>query len=196
MNTIKIHEPSFVYENHQYHSPDGTELLSVTDVVKTGLGIYQYKRANAAAEKGTQIHKALQYFDEDDLNEDNLDPIIKPYLEQYKLAKQEKGIVRIQNEIRRYSPKYLFAGCIDLICKIDGKYSIMDFKTGKKESVSWKWQLAAYEELMKEEIGPMDRYALHLSDTNYNLIKYEEENNFREFLSLMVVTEIKKRNGY
>ena len=192
---IIIYEPNFLYEGHQYHTPDGTELQSVTSICKAGLGLYQHKRVSPAAQKGTHIHQAIQYYDEGDLNEETLDAIIKPYLQNYKSACKEKGIVRLQNEVRRYSPRYLFAGTIDIIAKINGAYAIIDIKSGKQEN--WhKWQTAGYAELMLVEIGPMDRYCLYLTESEYALVKHEEENNFREFLSLMVVADLKKRNGY
>jgi len=192
---MNIYEPFFNYNGHEYHADDGTELLSVTGICKSGLGIYQYKRISAKAEFGTNVHKACQYYDEKDLDESTLDPAVGLRLEQYKLACKEKGIIRLQNEVRRYHPVYLFAGTIDLICKINGVMSILDFKTGKQEN--WhKWQTAGYAELLKSELGELDRYCLYISDSGYDLVKHDEPNNFREFLALKVVAEIKKNNNY
>lgn len=192
---MQIHEPYFSVENHEYHAPDGQELVSVTGVCKSGIGLYQYKRVSNKALFGTNCHKAFQYFDEHDLNEATLEEAIKPRLEQYKLALSNEKIVIQQNEVMRYHPVFLYAGCIDKICLVNGVQSLIDIKTGKVEA--WHGlQLAAYGELVREEIGITKHYCLYVQDDTYQLIDVTNEKYFKYFLALMASAQIKKELGY
>lgn len=188
-------EPYFSVEKHEYHAPDGTELVSVTGVCKSGLGIYQYKRVSNKAAFGTNCHKAFQYYDERDLDEATLEEAIKPRLGQYKLALANENIVVQQNEVMRYHPTFLYAGCIDKICLVDGVQALIDIKTGKVEN--WHGlQLAAYGELVKEEIGPTQHFCLYVQDDTYQLVDVTDPKYFRYFLALMASSQIKKELGY
>ena len=187
--------PYFLTEGHQYTTPDGTPLESVTSILKSGLGLYQYKKVSNAALFGTNCHKAFQYYDEKDLVESTLDPAVEIRLEQYKLALTNEEIEIQQNEVMRYHPIYLYAGCIDKVCKVKGVQSLIDIKTGKVEA--WHGlQLAAYGELVKEEVRAEKHYCLYVQDDTYQLIDVTNEKYFKYFLSLMTSSHIKKELGY
>lgn len=193
--TKQILAPNFNPIGHIYEDNSGNVLDSVTGIIKHGLGLYVHKRISPKAEFGTNCHKALQYYNEKDLDESTLDPAIAPYLAQFKLACIEKNIEPLQSETMRYCDTFMFAGTIDLIAKVDGKMALIDYKTGKVEG--WhRWQLAAYGKLLESEIGAVDQYALYLQPDGYNLLKYEVADGFNEFLSLLVVSKLKKANGY
>jgi hypothetical protein len=61
------------------------------------------------------------------------------------------------------SERYRFGGTFDLLAIIDGKVTLLDFKTGKAlYDESW-YQLAAYNILLMEaypEVGPIERFKL------------------------------------
>jgi hypothetical protein len=65
--------------------------------------------------RGQYVHKTTQLWDNDELDEDTLDDQLRPYLESYKKAKQEKGFEVLGCEVQRYNKLYKFAGIIDRI---------------------------------------------------------------------------------
>lgn len=192
---IQIYEPAFLYEGHSYHTPDGTELLSVTQVCKAGLGLYIHKRSGPAAQKGTLVHQTLELYDKNDLVMETLDPILVKYLEQYKLALEENKITVIQNETRRYHPELLFAGTIDKIVKINGEYALIDIKTGKHEA--WHMiQLGAYGKLLESEVDIKKYYCLYLTEDSHELVEVDGKEGFSYFLALYASTKIRIKLGY
>lgn len=191
-----LHIPDFEPKNHEYHTNNGTIIDSVTQILKTELDTYNYSNANNAALRGTHIHIACELWDKNDLNEETLDPIIKPYLEQYKLALKNEGIEILQNELRRYSEKYLFAGTIDKVAKLKKvKNILIDIKSGVFE----KWhfiQLGAYGELIRPEFKIDEYYDLYLKPDSYNFVKQDGKKGFSYFLAIMASHNIKKNLGY
>lgn len=191
---MKIYEPYFQVEGHCYHTPDGMVLDSVTTIIKNECGLYQYGSATAAT-KGDHVHRACQFHDEGSLNETTVYDEIQPYLEQYKLALTAQGIVVKQNEVRRYSPKYLYAGCVDKVVEIENNLALIDIKTGATEH--WhRWQTAAYAELLRLELGPLDRYILYLKPDSFRLAQHDNKRDFGEFLALLAANTIKINSGY
>ena len=190
-----IYKPSFEPVGHKYQADDGTELDSVTGIIKGGLGLYQHKRISAKAEFGTDVHQTLQYYNEHDLNESTLAEPLKPYLEQYKDACKEHKIEHLQSETMRYEPDLLFAGTIDMICKVDGKMSLIDFKTGKIEP--WHGlQLGAYSKLMEREITIEKAYCLYLQADGFQLTEYDHKQGWQYFLAIMAAAKVRKALGY
>lgn len=190
---MKIYEPDFDLKTHTYHTPEGIECPSVTSILKMELGSFQYGD-NYYAQRGTAIHQACQYYDEGDLDEQSLDPLIKPYLESYKNFLKEIKIKILQNEMKRYHPKYLYAGTLDKIADLEGKKILIDIKTGGKH-IQYKWQTAAYAEMVKDELGKVERYLLYLAPDKYIFEPQTGKNDFQEFLALFAAFQIKKNYG-
>lgn len=65
--------------------------------------------------RGKYGHKATELWEAGTLDEDSLDDNLRPYLESYKKAKQEKGFEVLGCEVHRYNKLYKFAGIIDRI---------------------------------------------------------------------------------
>jgi len=191
----RTHIPDFEPLGHIYMASDGMILPSVTTILKEELGLYSWGSSSAAT-RGTHVHLACQYYDEGNLDEATVRPEIQPYLAQYKLALQEHGITVLQNELRRYSPKYLFAGSIDKVVEISGRRAILDIKTGSKEH--WhRWQTAGYKELMAPELGQsVDRYDLYLSPDDSELVQHQGKRDFGEFMAFLSTYTIKGNTGY
>ena len=159
--TPKIFCPAFESLGHLYHAPDGTELISVTQVLKNELDSFRYGNSTAS-QNGTHGHKVMELYDNNDLVMETLDPYFLPHLAQYILALEIEKIKVLQNEVRRYSPKYMYAGTIDKIAEVKIRPSIIDIKLGIP-NVQYKWQIASYKELMRHEMGAdLDRYCLYL----------------------------------
>ena len=191
----KIYVPSFEPLNHEYHSPDGMFLPSVTQVIKDIFDTYNYKGNTGAATKGSHIHKACELWDNNDLEEESLDPIIKPYLEQYKLALKNENIKILENEVMRYSPKYFYAGTIDSIAQIGDFKCLIDIKTGQPE----KWhmvQIGAYKELLKHDLKIDKCFDLYLKPDSYKFVEQDGKKGLSYFIACNAVYQIKDKLNY
>jgi hypothetical protein len=202
---MKKYEPAIPCFNpigHLYHDAAGQALDSVTTILKAELKLYNYGSQDAA-NRGTEVHKACQFHDEKDLIEADLPDEVAPFFKQYKLALKAHNIKVHFNELRRYSRKYLFAGCIDKIISINGEHGILDIKTSKTLTVStwWRWQTAAYTDMMKDEAIALGlpltkRWALVLSPEKFRLVEHDGKRDFFEFLALQAAHTIKCNTGY
>lgn len=194
----RIYEPYFTEvpdeAGYNYHAPDGMGLERVTNILKLELGLYRYSR-QYAAQRGSDVHAACQYWDEGDLDENTLDSEISRYLAVYQRAVEIEGIEVLQNEVRRYHPKYLYAGTCDKIAKVKGVMALIDLKTGQEES--WHaWQTAAYAEMLKSETGLLARFCLYVNPGCYTLRPHTGKGDFLQFLTLLSAYQIKKNAGY
>jgi ATP-dependent exoDNAse (exonuclease V) beta subunit len=191
----KIHEPYFEKIGHIYETPDGKRLDSVTQILKSELGLWQFGTCDAA-ERGTRVHLACQYFDEERLDFSTVSEIDRPYLDSYIKAKKELKIKVLQNEIRRYHPTYMYAGTLDKLAEVGKQGILVDIKTGSKEH-SYRWQTAAYLKLIEQESKrKWRRMGLYLSTTGYKVEWHDNPTDWTEFLSLWAAYNVKKNYGY
>lgn len=196
--TKKIYEPDFEPKGHLYMTPDGKIIPSVTGVIKYELGIFQFSSQDAA-KRGEFVHRACQLYDEKRLKIESLDPVIKPFFDQYLLFLEENPNFKIiENEIKRYHHKYLFAGRVDKLAEYCGQPAIIDLKTSDKIHIEiWhKWQTAAYEAMFQHERGKQRRFVLYLSPNDYFIQEHTDKRDFYEFLALLSAHNIKINHGY
>lgn len=176
-------ELKFRAEDHTYWL-DGVEIPSVTTILKD-VGIVNYSAMpNATSEmalhRGSMVHLACQLYDEHDIDESTLDPILKPYLAAWKRFISESGFVIEEIEQRGYNPKWGYVGCLDRKGKLNGMPMVIDLKT----SISPKWvrmQLAAYVEFVKfpTVVGRM-AVELHADET-YKAVPLSAKDHARDF---------------
>jgi hypothetical protein len=118
-----------------------------------------------AADIGSLVHRVL--YEKLMGNEPKLpvvaDPILAPNLTEEMVAMANNSIAAglkflddrhikvLQAEQPRWSPTYGFVGTGDLIAEIDGKLSVLDWKTGKRLYSTVFLQLAAYQQAYQEE---------------------------------------------
>lgn len=200
--TKQTYEPCFDPMSHTYHTPDGTRLEGVTDILRGELGGFD-GFPESAAMRGTNVHNAIQYYNENDLDESSISSEIARYLDCFKRASEFHKIKIIQNEIMRYHPKYLYAGRCDAVVEVDGIIGIVDYKTGVPDEPRERWQLAAYVELLKYEIPNLKgRWNLYLKPDQYKdncgfkLVEHKSPRDFMEFIALLSAYTIKKNEGY
>lgn len=197
----KIYEPYFDEKEHLYHSPDGMRLEGVSDILSGELGGFD-GFPESAAMRGHDVHRAIQFYNENDLNESTIPEEAAGYLDCFKRAKEHHNIKIIQNEIMRYHPKYLYAGRMDAIVEINGITGVIDYKTGGPDKRN-KWQLAMYLELIKAEIPHIKgRWNLYLKPQKYKdgcgffLEEHTGLRDFQEAVALFAAFTIRKNNGY
>lgn len=120
-----------------------------------------------ALDRGTAIHDAILYHHEGTLDEDSLDPVVKPYLEQFKKFLAISGAKILASEQIVYDPIRNYAGKYDLLLKMNGSTWLIDVKTNTKPKAV-EVQLAAYYSAMKPPPRHMgclvlksDKFSLH-----------------------------------
>lgn len=157
-------DPDFFFdEDLHVYTYKGKRVASVTQVMKaTGLStdyaaVDPKVLANAAA-RGTAVHKAIEALNEGKLEPKKIHETIVPRVEAYKRFVKEYEWDNICSERKYYSPKWQYAGGMDLVgflpCwngLMGVKRVLLDIKTSyQMDLVGWSIQLQAYKNLWNE----------------------------------------------
>jgi hypothetical protein len=113
----------------------------------------------AARARGQRVHKACHYLSEQDLDWSTVEDQDRGYVEGAAafLADSRFELLRdgqdrpIGRELRVCSYRYRYAGTMDLFGRWNGKFALVDYKTGDPEDVAADLQLAAYENALREQ---------------------------------------------
>jgi len=187
----------FDAKKHEY-CVGGVVMPSVTQILQAeGFinydGIPEAIREFAMA-RGTAVHEACEYWDQDDLNIDDLDEELEGYLEAWKSFKKDRRFSPTEIEKPVYQEDYRYAGKLDRLGTLDGDKAVVDIKTGKVQ----KWtglQLAAYEYAETGFFGKLRRIAVELrSDGTYQPTEFEDDGDHGVFLSAVTLYHWKERN--
>lgn len=189
---------TFDPEAHAY-TFEGRPLPAVTRVLR----ILETRSApqellDFAAARGIAVHEACELDDRDDLDEASVDPLIRPYLEGWRMFKEDAGYQAIEIELAVANGRYGYAGRIDRIALVNGKPAVLDIKTGSQLPLSAGPQLAAYQEayawlveaaLVKRPADlPRRRYVVWLrGDGRYNLVRYDSPEDWGVFRSALSI---------
>lgn len=184
----------FDEELHRY-SVGGRSVPSVTQILR-GVGIIDdrwFKSPHAT--RGTYAHKACHFYDENDLDFETLDDIVKPYVEGYINFRETSGFKPTLIEKIVFDPYSWYAGMLDRTGILNGEAVLIDIKTGSLPG--WVGlQTAGYLKALQNEIGPVPhkRFALQLkSDGKYNLsTEYKDRNDINVFLAATTVFNYKQ----
>lgn len=175
---------------HEYRF-NGEVIPSVTAILKP---LVDYSAIHPdvlkrASELGTLVHKTTELFDEGVLDEDDLDPILKPYLDGWKLFRHEVGFVPDTIEKRMYHPAFRYCGTSDRTGAIRGVKAVVDIKKMMTLGPVIGPQLAAYKEMHNlEGAGIEKRYALGLRpDGTYRLQEFSDPSDLPCFMSLLTM---------
>jgi len=151
---------------------------------------------NRASAFGTAVHEATRLYDLNDLNENTLDPALKPYLNAWVKFKKDVGIktfVEIEKEV--CSKHYGFAGRLDRIFTRKNKLVLMDIKTSKNIMPVTGLQLAgyqiAYEEMAKKKIK--ERWGISLQENKYSITVFDDLADRSIFLSALTLRNWRKK---
>ena len=121
---------------------------------KEGIDVTEY--TNNEARKGTLIHTIIESHnnkEEVDLGEYSDDEIFEAstvFYGHYKKWEEQHQIEPIFSEKSLVSEEYRFGGIVDFYAKLDGKYTVIDFKTSKSISKEHFLQVSSYVQLLKE----------------------------------------------
>ena len=151
--------PEFRFDpaSHTY-TVGGVVIESVTTLLKPMEDLSAIPPAILArkAALGTAVHFATELDDQDDLDEESLSPEIKGYLDGWRRFKAEHNFVPESIEQQLYHPTHWYAGTIDRCGLVDGERFTIDIKTRIEIPAVVGIQLAAYNELLREN-GVVDR---------------------------------------
>lgn len=182
---------------HEYRY-NGIVVPGVTTILKP-LSNYSQVAPNVlarAAQLGTMVHKTTELYDEGVLDEDDLDPILVPYLEGWKLFRREVEFEPITIEHRMYHPAG-FCGTSDRTGYVRSKKSVVDIKKMMTLGPVIGPQLAAYKEAHNHEgAGIEKRYALGLRpDGTYRLQEFADPSDLPCFMSLLTIHNWRLKHG-
>jgi hypothetical protein len=142
--------------------------------------------------RGTYVHRATHLYDINDLDEETLDPLIRPYLDGWIKFRKDTNFTIEAIEEKVYSAKYNYAGRMDRRGIFYDKRTALDVKTGEEFNASGAIQLSAYQnghnEMSKEKIK--NRLIVQLNkDGTYKLPpkEYYGKNDFNIFLSALTI---------
>ena len=134
----------------------------VTWANRLGLeGIDSSKYTDEAATIGTLAHALIQAdlqddtIDRDAYSKHQMDQAENAVLSFFEWKKRHK-IEVVFCEEKMVSDTMKFGGTVDCYCILDGKPTLLDFKTGKAIYEEYFVQLAAYAELLKENGHPVE----------------------------------------
>ncbi len=139
------------------------------------------KRLSKAGDIGTQIHEWLEKYVKAVLDKKEIPkrPINKEMQKAidgfFKWAKENK-VKLISSEQKIYSKKYHYAGTFDLLAEVNGKKTIVDFKTSKAIYPEMFLQASAYLQAKEEELGEQidgGVMILRLSKENKEITPFE-----------------------
>jgi hypothetical protein len=115
----------FIEEGHIYTDAPvdgiGVRYESVTTILKAEGLIDTRFYDDWSRDRGSMIHLATAYDDRNELDEENLDPVIRPYLEAWQKFRRESGFIPEKIEVPGMSTVYRYAGTPDRIGELPGK---------------------------------------------------------------------------
>ena len=131
---------------------------------------------------GQHVHLATDLLDKGQLDEEQLDLLLLPYLNAYKLFLSETGFHVTHSEELVYHARYKYAGRLDKRGTWRGTTWLLDVKSGLVPR-SVGLQTAAYREACVEK--PRKRLCLQLMRNRYKLHKCDSDTDWSHFLSAL-----------
>lgn len=172
-----IFEPSI----HEYRLPDGRRVPSVTEILKaTGvstdfdeLGAMSGSIQHAIALKrdiGQAVHADAHAYDDDDLDLQQVDARVRPYLDAWITFRQNSGLMPLTRERRVFHPTLFYAGTLDGVFLREsathrGQHVLVDIKIGDPVDAAAHLQLAAYQlaHSVESDLSIDERWSVQLT---------------------------------
>ncbi len=167
---------------------DGRALPSVTEILRAEGFIDTAFFSDFGRERGKLAHLAIHLHDAGELDEDSLDPVLRPYLDAWIKFKADTGCTILESEQPCADQFGRYAGTPDKIVLLDGKPTLLDIKTGVVSP--WvRLQLCAY----CEAKGIYRRAAVQLcEDGTYKLHHYTDRQDFGVWNAVLAVYHWKR----
>jgi hypothetical protein len=134
-------------DDHVY-TLDGRNIPSVTQVMGSVLGSHQYA-TQYHLDRGSANHACYALLAQGVIDEYDIDPDCQPWIDGWRRWAElhQPEIVEVEQSVA--SRLFWYAGTFDLLARIDGKLTMIDFKNSAlpKDAI----QLAAYAQAWEEE---------------------------------------------
>lgn len=122
--SVEIIEGSRTYKVRGVSYPRVTTILNA-------LRLTWYPDDPAALARGTAVHEACRFLDENDLDRKSLDPMIVPYVDAWEKCKRELNVQIVSIEKPLLDPLLGYGGTPDRVLRIGGELFVGDLKTGE-----------------------------------------------------------------
>jgi hypothetical protein len=196
MTSLALPGLAFDEASHTYRYL-GVEVPSVTQVLKPlmNLDFVDPDVLHAAAAFGVAVHKACELDDLKQLDEEDLDAALVPYLVAWRKFCRDYDVEWHGIEERVYHPQLRYAGTLDRrgLVRVDPRKSyrspaIVDIKSGTVLYPSVGPQLAAYHRAIAEGSVTTKRLAVQLKpDATYVAKWHDDPSDFSLFCSLLTL---------
>lgn len=201
MEIPNFEELTFEESKHIY-TFNGIVLPSATTLMKplseTVYGSIDKEVLDKAARKGTAVHSAIETYNNFGIID--IDTANKPYFDGYLKFAEEHSVSAYGSEIRLYHKELLYAGTADMIADVDGKLTLIDFKTSHSVSdMLCGVQLEAYDRALKShglDFKIQQKVIVHLKkDGSYELhfFKINDAECWKVFTALITIDNYKKK---
>lgn len=181
-------------EKHIY-TVDGVRFPSVTQII-SDMGLYGDTSyfTDYCRERGSFVHKIIEYHLSGELDEATIDPDLQGYFEAWRRFEKEAAFfVSDTCEKVMADMMHRFAGTIDHVGHLNGHYAVLDVKTGGP-SPAHALQTAGYSILLK--YPGVRRFSLHLKDDgNYKLIEHKDRQDTQVFMAALAIFYWKANNN-
>lgn len=174
----------------------GEPVPGVTTVLEpwSGLEFVDPLTLQAAAEFGTHVHMACDFYNKGILDRSSLDPEIEAYLAGWEKYLEESGAVVVYSEAKVVHPVYKYAGTLDTICRLKKTNRLTDIKTGSAIPKTVGPQTAAYNEAWHAMTGQdrMRRQCVHLMPNDYTVQHLDRPDDWDIFKAALTLYQWKK----
>lgn len=146
-------------------------------------------------DRGVQVHKAIEIWLENDLDESSLEPRLVPYLNAFKKFMKQTKFKLTASEKIVWCKKLWVAGTIDLIGELQGNPVLIDIKTGGKQN-HYHLQTAGYAIL--NETPTIKRFCLHLNKEkeNFKLEPHPNSKDVEVFKGMALYFNNRRKYGW
>jgi hypothetical protein len=165
--------------------------LSKSAIISGMKGLFR-KKSGEAADIGTMVHDYLEKYLNAGINGETLpempiNPHIRAAIKAFLGWTKENKVKFIAAERKVYSKKYKYAGTLDALGYVNGKLSIIDFKTSSGIYDDMFVQTSAYAKAVEEEdnVKVEDCYIVRVPKDGSEFEVQRDENldlNFKSFL--------------
>lgn len=180
-------EVAFDTASHTYRV-DGRVLPSVTQVLQIlqDFGGVPADVLERAREFGSHVHTAVDLDNRGELDEDSLDPALRPCLEAWRKFRADTGAVVVASELRLADSVLGYAGTLDTLLVIRSRHALVDVKTGLVPRTVGP-QLAAYDHLLRANGRPRPtrRLCVQLCADGYRVHDCKDPADWPVFMSAL-----------
>lgn len=180
---LSLEPVEHVYRLGERVLPSVTEILAGSGMVDT-----QWYTA-AGSWRGSAVHYACWYDDQNDLNESTLDPMLRPYVDAYRDFKLQTQFVPTAIEHSVYNEALGYAGTPDRVGKMGAILCLIDLKSGASSKIT-RFQTVGYAACLPSPRKYVRMEVRLQSNGKFSLQVYEPKDYGRDFSRWAAIVEV------